>query len=70
MSWNHGGTEPQRQSRRTYENSDTLYQKILAMKEEDAAKVGISARTLYYWKAQTRECSKIVLNDKVKDKMT
>lgn len=53
-----------------YENSDALYQKILAMKEEDAAKVGISARTLYYWKAQTREGRKIVLNDKVKAKMT
>jgi hypothetical protein len=38
-----------------YEDPSFIYNKILALKEEDALKLGISARTLYYWKAKIRE---------------
>ena len=39
----------------TYEDPAHAINKILALKEEDAPKMGISARTLYYWKTQIRE---------------
>lgn len=52
----------------TYEDPGPTYKKILAMKEEDAPRIGISARTLYYWKAKIREGKKITLYDKVKAK--
>lgn len=53
----------------TYEDPSLLYNKILAMKEEDALKLGISARTLYYWKAKIREGKKVKLYGKVRAKM-
>jgi hypothetical protein len=41
-----------------YEDPSSLNNKILAMKEIDAHKLGISTRTLYYWKAKIREGKK------------
>jgi len=54
----------------TYNDNECIKHKILEMKEEDAIKIGISARTLYYWKARIREGKKIELYDKVKSKLT
>lgn len=45
----------------TYNDGEGIKQKILEMKEEDAIKIGISARTLYYWKAKLRASKPIKL---------
>lgn len=49
----------------TYEDPRSLNNKILALKEEDAHKLGISARTLYYWKNKVRENKSINIKNKI-----
>ena len=39
------------------------------MKEEDAIRLGVSARTLYYWKSLIRDGINIELKDTVKRKL-
>jgi hypothetical protein len=42
---------------------------MLALNEDEATKLGISARTLYNWKAKIRDGKKVTLNDTVKVKI-
>lgn len=48
-----------------YEDLSSIYNKILALKAEEARILGISTRTLYYWKMRIRDGKHIKFKFKV-----